>query len=99
MNKHLFEGQEVLEGEPTNAELVAIMGFYQTQRSSEIPAQHDALPHSSFSQEEEITTRPTSGTSGRIIVYGDSNCADNSHMQKGLLSLCLSCFSDYVVVS
>lgn len=86
-------GQEVLEGESTNAELVAIMGFYQTQGSNEVPTQHELLAHNSLSQEEEGTSRPTLTSAGRIVVYGDSNCADNSHMQKG--NCFMSCQSDH----
>lgn len=59
------------------------MGFYQTQGASETPTTHEALAHNSISQEEEGTIRPTVTSAGRIVVYGDSNCADNSHMQKG----------------
>ena len=59
------------------------MGFYQTQSGSEIPTPHESLAHNSISQEEEGTVRSITTSAGRIVVYGDSNCADNSHMQKG----------------
>lgn len=59
------------------------MGFYQTQSSNEFATSHEALIRNSISQEDDITLRPTLASSGRIVVYGDSNCADNSHMQKG----------------
>ncbi len=63
------------------------MGFYQTQGASETPTTHEALAHNSISQEEEGIIRPTVTSAGRIVVYGDSNCADNSHMQKGFTIL------------
>lgn len=75
-----------MEGESTGGgELVALMGFYQTQGSNEFAASHETLVRNSLSQEEDVTTRPAVTSSGRIVVYGDSNCADNSHMQKGII--------------
>lgn len=82
LNLPLKLGREVLEGESTNSELVAIMGFFQTQGSNEDPT-HDGLSLNSLNQEEEGTVHPSVSPAGRIVVYGDSNCADNSHMQKG----------------
>ena len=57
------------------------MGLYQTQGQlrMEIPSENN------LSHEEEAV--PVATTGGRIIVYGDSNCLDNSHMQKGLQCL------------
>jgi hypothetical protein len=76
-------GQEILEGENTGAELVAIMGLYQTPSQESPKMQHTT--QNSISQEEEATPPSVTPSAGRIIVYGDSNCADNSHMQKGSL--------------
>lgn len=69
-----------MEGETTGAELVAIMGFYQTQGQG---TQKIQTTQNSISQEEETTPSSATPIAGRIILYGDSNCADNSHMQKG----------------
>ena len=63
------------------------MGFYQAQSGNEMPTPHETLAHNSISQEEDGTIRPTTNSAGRIVVYGDSNCADNSHMQKGVVVL------------
>ncbi|KAK4019943.1 hypothetical protein OUZ56_001941 [Daphnia magna] len=91
------QGQEVLEGESTGGgELVALMGFYQTQSSNEFATSHEALIRNSISQEDDITLRPTLASSGRIVVYGDSNCADNSHMQKDCFWM-LDAVLDYAV--
>lgn len=56
-----------------------IMGFYQTQGQVLLNNQN------SISQEDGGMLQPN--TAGRIVVYGDSNCLDNSHMQKGLFVL------------
>lgn len=82
-------GQEVLEGEATGAELVAILGLYQVQDQPGL-AQVEPVAENTISGEvDEGTSRPaSSSTAGRIIVYGDSNCADNSHMQKGGRIVC-----------
>lgn len=62
------------------------MGFYQTQVSNQTGT-NEILPQTPYlSQEEEATVHVASSSAGRIVVYGDSNCADNSHMQKGLIS-------------
>lgn len=76
-------GHEILEGESAGAEAVAIMGFYQTQSAKELSTPRDPIAQNTLSQEEEETPRPSAASAGRIVVYGDSNCADNSHMQKG----------------
>lgn len=78
-------GKEVLEGEGTESELVAIMGLFQAQ-GQPVSVQPETIASNTISEEgEEVTLRPVPATTaGRIIVYGDSNCADNSHMQKGL---------------
>jgi len=70
------QGEEVLEGDPTDPELVSIMGLYQTQGQLKI----EVPSENSLNHEEEAVQVATTG--GRIIVYGDSNCLDNSHMQK-----------------
>lgn len=54
------------------------MGLYQTQGQLKI----EVPSENSLNHEEEAVQVATTG--GRIIVYGDSNCLDNSHMQKGL---------------
>lgn len=68
----------MLEGESTEPELVAIMGLYQMQ--SQVKVQVNS-PNTISQEEETAALHP----GGRIIVYGDSNCLDNSHMQKGSL--------------
>lgn len=50
------QGADVLEQPDAPAELVPVLGLYQTG----------------------VTKR-----AGTVVVYGDSNCLDNSHMQKG----------------
>jgi len=84
-----------LEGETTGAELVAIMGLYQTPSQGTQKIQQTTL--NSMSQEEEATPSSITPSSGRIIVYGDSNCADNSHMQKGSLVIYF-CFQTIVLI-
>ena len=80
------QSSEVLNGETTAAEMVPIMGLYQPAG----PVLVDDQILNSLSQEDGTAT-----AAGRIIVYGDSNCLDNSHMQKGISS-CINlhiCFS------
>lgn len=79
----MFLGQEVLEKESTDSELAAILGFYQAQGPLQTEPPSEASVQNVFSQEED-TPRTTTPVAGRIVVYGDSNCADNSHLQKGM---------------
>lgn len=91
----------MLEGELTGPESVAIMGLFQTQSlaANAIHQEVTVAPDLTASEEgEEGTPKPAASmpSAGRIVVYGDSNCADNSHMQKDCFWM-LDAVLDYAV--
>lgn len=65
------QGLEILDSdaEPSSSS-VPILGLLQS-RPNEVEV------------DDSTTEKVFSSPSGRVVVYGDSNCLDNSHLQKG----------------
>lgn len=82
------QGLEILDADADPvASAVPILGLLQS-RPNEVDV------------DDATTEKMFSSPSGRVVVYGDSNCLDNSHLQKGLLNLihtALFCRSKFMV--
>ena len=61
---------EMLEGETVRSPSVPVLGLLQTESEDEPNDESDGA----------LDTEPK--LAGRLVVYGDSNCLDNSHLQK-----------------
>jgi len=75
------QGQELLEKEKGTSVLVPILGLLQLISKKDIKESYkdeinNQIPQAEKNNVEEQTT------SGRLVVYGDSNCIDDSHLQK-----------------
>lgn len=69
------QGLEILDSDADSvSNTVPILGLLQS-RPNEVEV------------DDATTEKIFSSPSGRVVVYGDSNCLDNSHLQKGLLKL------------
>lgn len=69
-------GNEMIEAEKRPCKDVPILGLLQTGTEDEkVSSDNENL----IKDEDSIDT---SSSEGRIVVYGDSNCLDNSHLQK-----------------
>lgn len=79
------QGQELLEKESGVSTLVPILGLLQVTSEKDIEMVHndktDNEVQAAQNGEKNYVKEQTS-TSGRLVVYGDSNCIDDSHLQK-----------------
>ncbi|EFN76885.1 membrane-bound transcription factor site-1 protease [Harpegnathos saltator] len=84
------QGREfLLEKESGAPTLVPILGLLQVTNENDVEATHskgesnDQIVQTDVRQEEKNRAKEqTSTTPGRLVVYGDSNCIDDSHLQK-----------------
>lgn len=82
------QGQELLlESESRSTMSVPILGLFQTSDYKNIKKVHNddhsnnVIPDKE-NVEKDDTKDQISVVPGRIVVYGDSNCIDDSHLQK-----------------
>lgn len=80
------QGQELLEKESGILKLVPILGLLQVTSEKDIEMAHNdkinnEVDTANDNSEKNHVKKQTS-TSGRLVVYGDSNCIDDSHLQK-----------------
>ena len=69
------QGQELLtEAEVKSTVLSPILGLLQTKGNNDEAVKTNNI-------EKNIDEKP-SNTAGRLVIYGDSNCIDDSHLQK-----------------
>lgn len=82
------QGQEfLLETETKLLKLVPILGLLQTKRYNTVKEVHDTEDNNIKEVETELPEdnhekEHINNMSGRLVVYGDSNCIDDSHLQK-----------------
>lgn len=80
------QGQELLEKESGILKLVPILGLLQVTSEKDVEMAHNdkinnEVDTADENNEKDQIKKQTS-TSGRLVVYGDSNCIDDSHLQK-----------------
>ncbi|KAL0128343.1 hypothetical protein PUN28_003553 [Cardiocondyla obscurior] len=80
------QGQELLEKESGTPKLVPILGLLQVINEKDVEMAHDDKINNKIDQanqsDEKNPIKEQTSTSGRLVVYGDSNCIDDSHLQK-----------------
>jgi len=77
------QGQELLEKESGIATLVPILGLLQVTNEKDVEMAHNAKIEVQADQNSKKNyVKEQTSTSGRLVVYGDSNCIDDSHLQK-----------------
>lgn len=84
------QGKELLlEKDPETPALVPILGLLQvTSEKNEVKETYDdrannEIPRTDGNEEKNrVKEAQASATPGRLVVYGDSNCIDDSHLQK-----------------
>lgn len=79
------QGQELLEKESGIPTLVPILGLLQVISEKDVEmAQNDKINNivQANQNDEKNYVKEQISTSGRLVVYGDSNCIDDSHLQK-----------------
>lgn len=81
------QGREfLLEKESGTPTLVPILGLLQaTGDENDVTYNDDSSGKVAQTDERQDRSRAkeqTSATPGRLVVYGDSNCIDDSHLQK-----------------
>lgn len=84
------QGREfVLEKESGTLTLAPILGLFQVSSENAVDATRndddetdDRVGPTDERQEKNRAKERTSTTPGRLVVYGDSNCIDDSHLQK-----------------
>ncbi|KAL6417067.1 hypothetical protein ACFW04_013021 [Cataglyphis niger] len=79
------QGQEFLEKESGTFTLVPILGLLQITSKKDVEAAHNEINNEALTDEnnkKNYIKKQTSTMPGRLVVYGDSNCIDDSHLQK-----------------
>lgn len=77
------QGQELLEKEKKASALVPILGLLQSTNSEETDESYkNQIDNQTPQTERSNVKEQTRSTPGRLVVYGDSNCIDDSHLQK-----------------
>ncbi|XP_072764123.1 membrane-bound transcription factor site-1 protease [Anoplolepis gracilipes] len=80
------EGQEFLKKESGTSTLVPILGLLQVTSEKDIEAIHNDETNNEAradkNDKNNYVEKQTSTMPGRLVVYGDSNCIDDSHLQK-----------------
>lgn len=79
------QGQEFLEKESGTSTLVPILGLLQVTSEKDVEAaQNDETDNEAPTDENDKKNyvKQMSTMPGRLVVYGDSNCIDDSHLQK-----------------
>lgn len=78
------QGKELLlEKDPGAPTLVPILGLLQVKSENDVKVKHDEAKEIMLTDENEKNRvkEQASATPGRLVVYGDSNCLDDSHIQ------------------
>ncbi|EZA58379.1 hypothetical protein DMN91_005650 [Ooceraea biroi] len=77
------QGQELLEKEKGTATLVPILGLLPVTNKKDVGESYKGEINNEIPQTEKNNVKEQAGTTpGRLVVYGDSNCIDDSHLQK-----------------
>ncbi|XP_011879959.1 PREDICTED: membrane-bound transcription factor site-1 protease [Vollenhovia emeryi] len=79
------QGQELLEKESGVLKLVPILGLLQVTSKKDVKMTHNKINNEigqADQNDEKHHAKEQTSTSGRLVVYGDSNCIDDSHLQK-----------------
>ncbi|CAL1681030.1 unnamed protein product [Lasius platythorax] len=87
------QGQEFLEKESGTSTLVPILGLLQVTSEKLVSSLYTAVEaayndetnnkaSANKNNKENHVKKQTSTMPGRLVVYGDSNCIDDSHLQK-----------------
>lgn len=77
------QGQELLEKESGILKLVPILGLLQVTSEKDVEMAHKINEvNTADKNSEKNHVKKQMSTSGRLVVYGDSNCIDDSHLQK-----------------
>ncbi|XP_071579996.1 membrane-bound transcription factor site-1 protease isoform X1 [Temnothorax nylanderi] len=82
------QGQELLEKESGIPKLVPILGLLQVTSEKNVEMTHNDNINNEVDQADQNDEKQNddvkeqTSTSGRLVVYGDSNCIDDSHLQK-----------------
>ncbi|XP_046428490.1 membrane-bound transcription factor site-1 protease isoform X2 [Neodiprion fabricii] len=78
------QGHELLlEGDAKQPELVPILGLFQTQSHRATDHRYDTIGNEiSNDIEQNVPKNREKDIAGRLVVYGDSNCIDDSHQHK-----------------
>ncbi|KAK3868639.1 hypothetical protein Pcinc_025981 [Petrolisthes cinctipes] len=89
LNDH---AKEMLEAETESVQDVPILGLLQTQMAGSVSEEGGdrggggggggAATGGQQQQQQQQKQHHQQGGPGRVVVYGDSNCLDNSHLQK-----------------
>lgn len=82
------QGQEFLEKESGTSTLVPILGLLQIT-SEKVASSYDTeVVYKTYNEpankndKKSYVEKQTNIMPGRLVVYGDSNCIDDSHLQK-----------------
>lgn len=79
------QGHELVKKEPGIPALVPILGLLQVSGKNDVKTtNHDGINNEikQADQNEEKTYVKEQTMAGRLVVYGDSNCIDDNHLQK-----------------
>ncbi|XP_011631233.1 LOW QUALITY PROTEIN: membrane-bound transcription factor site-1 protease [Pogonomyrmex barbatus] len=77
------QGRELLEKDTGISTLVPILGLLQiTNKKNVKMAYNKKLDNEAGENEGKNIVNEETSMSGRLVVYGDSNCIDDSHLQK-----------------
>lgn len=81
------QGKELLlEKESGASAFVPILGLLQVTRENDVRTTYnendDGATQINENEEKNHAKEQISVTPGRLVVYGDSNCIDDSHLQK-----------------
>ncbi|EFN75041.1 Membrane-bound transcription factor site-1 protease [Camponotus floridanus] len=80
------QSQEFLEKKSGTSTLVPILGLLQVTSEKDVQLVHDDGSNNEIpadeNDEKNYIKKQTSTMPGRLVVYGDSNCIDDSHLQQ-----------------
>ncbi|KAG5320863.1 MBTP1 protease, partial [Acromyrmex heyeri] len=78
------QGQELLEKKSGISTLVPILGLLQVTNENDVEVAFNVKFHNEIQADQngEKNVKDQTSMSGRLVVYGDSNCIDDSHLQK-----------------
>ena len=80
----------MLESESRSTMAVPILGLFQTNGHINREMYNDNYNKNEIMEKENIEKNnmkdQSNIVSGRVVVYGDSNCIDDSHLQKRMLN-------------
>lgn len=77
------QGEELLGKESGDEELVPILGLFESKKNENKLIVNNEIDEEMDKNKEEEMVKKNLGTmdAGRIVVYGDSNCIDDSHLK------------------